>query len=630
MYLLLQRLCRHRSIHTYSLSFYTKLIDQCLRWKRPNFAKSIHAQLIKLGFNGTFLGNRCVDMYSKVGLFNYALKVFGDIADRNVYSWNICLKTYAQHGDFEKARLIFDKMPERDVVSWNSMISGYVSCGFSEQALELFLDMQKNGVRPSGFTFSILISSVECVFAGKQIHCSMLRNGVGFSNVVVGNSLIDMYGKVGVVEYALSVFWSMKEVDVISWNSLISACCKSGYEELAIDVFCWMRYQGYAPDEFTVSRVISACSGSRNLEKGKPILCLCIKMGFFSNTILLSAAIDYLSKCNRMEDSVHIFEESSIWDSALCNSMISAYSQHGVEGKAFGIFVVSIRENIRPTEFTLSSVLNCASAFLALEQGSQVHSLVIKSGFESDSIVSSSLVDMYFRFGLVDAALGIFATMVVKDLIAWNTVIMGLAHNGKFLESIGLFKQLKSRGLVPDKITFSGALLACRYGGLLEEGMAIFSLMEKDYGIAPRDEHYACVVDLMSRAGKLKEAIAIMEVMPHPPNALMWESILCACRIYGDLKLVEKVAERMIDLKIESLLSCSVLAQVYEHNGRWESLVRVRRFMKQKYEVFDSSWVGFGGNVYAFETNETFHQGGEDIYSLLRLLTLETQDQVYL
>ncbi|CDP11978.1 unnamed protein product [Coffea canephora] len=237
---------------------------------------------------------------------------------------------------------------------------------------------------------------------------------------------------------------------------------------------------------------------------------------------------------------------------------------------------------------------------------------------------------MYFRFGLVDAALGIFATMVVKDLIAWNTVIMGLAHNGKFLESIGLFKQLKSRGLEPDKITFSGVLLACRFGGLLEEGMAIFPLMERDYGIAPRDEHYACVVDLMSRAGKLKEAIAIMEVMPHPPNALMWESILCACRIYGDLKLVEKVAERMIDLKIESLLSCSVLAQVYEHNGRWESLVRVRRFMKQKHKVFDFSWVGFGGNVYAFETNETFHQGGEDIYSLLRLLTLETQDQVYL
>lgn len=327
---------------------------------------------------------------------------------------------------------------------------------------------------------------------------------------------------------------------------------------------------------------------------------------------------------------MHIFEQSSNWDSALCNSMISAYAQHGLEEKAFGLFVLLIRENIRPTEFTLSSVINCASAFLALEQGSQVHSLVIKSGFESDSIVSNSLVDMYFRFGLVDAALGIFATMVVKDLIAWNTVIMGLAHNGKFLESIGLFKQLISRGLKPDKITFSGVLLACRYSGLLEEGMAIFSLMEKDYGIAPRDEHYACVVDMMSRAGKLKEAVAVMEVMPHPPSALMWESILCACRIHGDLNLVEEVAERMIELKIESLLSCSLLAQVYENSGRWESLVRVRRLMKQKYEVFDSSWVGFGGNVFAFEANETFHRGGEDVNSLLRLLTPEMQDQVYL
>ncbi|KAL3513766.1 hypothetical protein ACH5RR_026483 [Cinchona calisaya] len=587
--------------------------------------------MIKLGFNGnTFLGNRCIDMYNKVGLFSDALKVFDEIAERNVYSWNICLKVFVEIGDIEKARHVFDEMPERDVVSWNSIISVYVSCGFWEKALELFLGMQKYGFRPSGFTFSILISSVECAFVGKQIHCSMMRSGLDFSNVVVGNSLIDMYGKVGVVEYALGVFWSMKEVDVISWNSLISACCKSGLQELAMDMFCWMRYKGYVPDEFTVSTVITACSNMRNLEKGKPILCLCIKMGFFSNTIVSSAAIDYLSKCNRMEDSMQVFDESDVWDSALCNSMISAYARHGLEEKALEIFVLALRENIRPTEFSLSSLLNCTSAFLLLEQGSQVHSFVVKSGFESDSIVSNSLVDMYFRFGLVDSALGIFETMVVKDLIAWNTVILGLTHNGEVVESIGLFKQLISRGLKPDKITFSGVLLACSRSGLLEEGKNIFSLMEENYGVAPKDEHYACVVDMMSRAGELKEAIALMEAIPHPPNALMWESILRACRIYGDQKLVEEVAERMIELKIESSLSCSVMAQVYEHRGRWESLVRVRRFMKLKDEVFDCSWVGFGGNVFAFDTHQTVHHGGEDVYSVIRLLTQEMQDEVYL
>lgn len=251
-----------------SLSYYSNLIDHCLSLKSLCCTKSIHAQLIKVGLNGhTFLGNRCLDLYSQFGTPNDALLSFHDISSKNSFTWNICLKGLFRFGGLESASSLFDQMPERDVVSWNSMISGYISYGFIDYALRLFLDMQSAGVRPSEFTFSILTSVVSSAYHGKQIHCSMLRGGMDRKNVVLGNSLIDMYGKLGLLDYAFGVFSTMEELDIISWNSLILGCLHSGYGDLALQRFCSMITSGLSPDQFTISTVISVCSDLRALEK---------------------------------------------------------------------------------------------------------------------------------------------------------------------------------------------------------------------------------------------------------------------------------------------------------------------------------------------------------------------------
>ncbi|KAA8546487.1 hypothetical protein F0562_002774 [Nyssa sinensis] len=559
-------------LHTTSLSFYSNLVDHCLSLKSLDFAKFVHAQLIKIGFNSsTYLGNRCIDLYSKFGTVNDSLQAFDDIINKNFVSWNICLKVFVKSGDITSARGLFDKMPERDVVSWNSMISGYASNGFLGYALGLFLEMQRVSIRPSGFTFSILVSSVTSTHHGKQIHGSIIRNGVNLLNVVVDNSLIDMYGKLGILDYAFGVFLSMEEPDVISWNSLILGCCKSGYGQLALNQFCLMRYAGHSPDEFTISIVVTVCSNLQDLEKGKQIFALGVKVGILYNTIVSSAIIDLFSKCNRLEDSVQLFEEINIWDPVICNAMISSYARHGFEQDALRLFVLTVRGNLTPTEFTLSSVLSSASFLLPAEQGIQFHSLVLKLGLESDLVVASSLVEMYAKFGLIDSAMKIFAEIDVKDLIVWNTMILGLARIGRLAETLDLFKELLMEGLPPDRITLAGVLLACNYGVFVDVGMSIFSSMEKEYGIIPSNDHYCCIVDMLCRAGKLKEAMDIVKTMPHEPSALIWESILRACGLHGDLKLTERVAERMIKCEPRSSLPYLVLARAYEMRSRWET-----------------------------------------------------------
>ncbi|KAL2241871.1 UNVERIFIED_CONTAM: Pentatricopeptide repeat-containing protein, mitochondrial [Sesamum indicum] len=422
----------NRFLHT--VSFFTRLVDQCFSVTNPsNSLKLIHAQLIKLGLSSnTFLGNRCIDLYLKSGSAIDALKAFHDLPGKNIVSWNLYLKVCYKCFGVEKARLVFDRMPERDVVSWNTIISGYISSGFLDRAWELFLEMRDSCVRPSEFTFSMLLCCVKCGNYAKEIHGCIVRLGGGYSNLVVGNSLIDVYGKLGLVDYSLAVFLSMEKVDVVSWNSMISGVSKV--------------------DEHTISAVLNACTNLRNLEKGKQVFCLCIKLGFLSNTVVSSAAIDLFSKCNRMENAISVFKESYLFDSAICNSMIACYASHNFEAKALELFVFSFSESIRPTEFALSCVLCSAAVFVSVEQGSQLHSLVIKAGFEADNVVATSLVHMYSKYGLIDLALKVSADMDSWDLISWNTMILALTQNGKPVEAICLFEELLQSGLRPDRI----------------------------------------------------------------------------------------------------------------------------------------------------------------------------------
>ncbi len=618
--------------HRISLSYYSNLIDHCLSLKSLTFAKTIHAQLIKVGFDShTFLGNRCLDLYSQFGTVNDVLKVFDGIPDKNCISWNICLKGLFRYGHVERAGCLFDEMPVRDVVSWNTMISGYVSCGFVDYALGVFMEMQNAGVRPSGFTLSILMSLVSCARHGKQIHGCIIRRCLNLSNLVLGNSLIDMYGKLGLLDYAFGVFFTMEELDVISWNTLILSCHRSGYRELALDQFYLMRTTGNSPDQFTMSTVISICSNLQDLEKGKQIFALCIKVGFISNSIVSSAVIDLFSKCNRLEDSVQLFEGLDQWDSALCNSMISSYVGHGFMEDALQLFVLTMRENLRPTEFTLSSVLSTVSTFLPAEKGSQIHALVVKLGFESDAVVANSLVENYAKIGLIGFAMKIFTEMGVRDLISWNTLILGLTNNGRVYETLDIFKELVQGGPKPDRTTLAGVLLACNYGSFVDDGLTIFSSMENKYGVLPGDEHYARIVELLSRAGKFKEAMDIIDAMPYEPSFIIWGSILGASVIHGDLKLTERVAERMIELEPQSSLPYLVLSRAYEMRGRWESMVRVRKSMKHKVvkKVTGCSWIGIKNHIYMFKADQVQHHGGKDIYLVLRLLIGEMEDKDY-
>ncbi|CAL1412612.1 unnamed protein product [Linum trigynum] len=618
---------KHKILNT-SLAYCCRLIDQCFSLKSSKNVTVLHALLVKVGFNRyTFLGNRCLDLYCRSGSSAVdVLKVFDDIALRNVVSWNICLKGLLNFGHMEMACSLFDEMPERDVVSWNSMIVGNASCGHVDRALERFRRMQISGVQPSEYTYSILMSVVFATLGGRELHGSLIRRGFSTSNVVLGNSLIDMYGKLGLLDYSVGVFLGMKDKDIISWNSLIICFCKCGHGELALHWFWLMRSLGHSVDAFTFSAIINCCSDLRKLNKGEQSLALCMKLGFLCNSLVSSASIDLFSKCNRFGDSVKLFQELEHWDSAACNSMISCYAQHHFAEAALLLFVLTLREDIRPTEYTFSSLLSVIHSF-PVEQGTQIHCLVIRLGFDSDAIVASSLVDMYSKFGFVNCAVEIFSRMTAKDLTCWNTLILGLTHNNMVYEALDTFKELLQSGPPPDRITFCAVLLACTYGGFVDVGLTLFSSMIDDYGIPPSNEHFVCLVNLLFKAGRFDEAVELIKEIPYEPDCLVWESLLDACAI-GDLNLIEGMVERLMEVMPEPSMAYQLLTRIYEMQGKWESLVRLKNTMRNLVKpVVGFSWIGMKNQIYVFDAKQLEQPGGKDVYCTMRLLTWEMEDE---
>ncbi|KAF3774386.1 Pentatricopeptide repeat-containing protein [Nymphaea thermarum] len=488
------------------------------------------------------------------------------------------------------------KRDKHSITSWNK--------GEHGAALTLITEMWERRIRPTEFTFSILISvGVSNIWHGKQVHANILQN-------CLHDNL--MYGRFSNVSYAFHLFYGMEKWEVVSCNAIMYACVRSGKPEQALTLYQRMRAVGFIHDHFSISTMVVACANLLDTTAGNEIFGVCIKTGFLSNSVVCSSIIDVFAKVNRLEDSIQLFEEMPQRDIAIFNSIISSFARLGFVEDALSFFTYAMRENNKPTEFTFGSVLGCAAWIVSMEQGRQLHSLALKVGLEADFVVSNSLVDMYAKTGNIDCAMKIFANMHSRDLVSWNTMIMAMK----------IFGNMHSRDLV----SWNTMIMGCSRN--VNEGGQLFSCMEVEHGVMPDIEHYTCMVDMLSRAGRLKQAMEIIKSMPYEPSALMWGILLRACRLHADIAITQQVAESLVALEPQESLPYVVLAQVYAMKCHWESVVRLRRMMKERgvKEVVGCSWIIMKNKVADFRADNMVHPVGEAVDNTLRLLWWDIQE----
>ncbi|KAD3337162.1 hypothetical protein E3N88_32682 [Mikania micrantha] len=586
---------------------YTSILSTCAFLKSVELGKQLHSLAIKNKFNmNLFVGNALVDMYAKSSSLQDAIKQFSMIKNR-------------------------------DNVSWNAMIVGFVQEEEENNAFSMFQRMRKDAITPDEVCFASLLSAcanIQSLTKGQQLHTLLVKLNTETS-LYAGSSLLDMYSKCGVISDAQEVFSSMPEKSVASTNALISGYIVQNSITLALSLFRDMLFQGFLkPSEVTLASLLDGCNEPTKLTLGRQIHNLVMKYGFvsFDDEFLAVSLLGMYFNTAVPSDAMVVFSElPNPKSTVLWTAVLSGLAQNDCSEEALELYQEMRGNNSMPDQATFVSILKACAALASLQDGRVVHSLVFHTGFDSDELTCSGLVDMYAKCGDITCSSQIFKEVTnKKDVITWNSMIVGFAKNGYAEKALQIFNEMRESkfDINPDDITFLGVLTACSHAGKVSEGRCIYDSMINHYKIEPRMDHISCMIDLLGRWGYLKEAEEIIEKLNFKPNAMIWATFLGACRIHGDEKRGKHASDELSKLEPESSASFVLLSNIYAASGRWDQVKFVRREMKERgvKKHPGCSWIKLGQSTHLFVSGDDSHSSCSELYTLLKQLKAPMKD----
>ncbi|KAL2508642.1 Pentatricopeptide repeat-containing protein [Forsythia ovata] len=486
---------------------------------------------------------------------------------------------FVKCGEVYLGRRMFDGIEERDVVSWNTMISGYWGVGRVEDARQLFDGMLERNV----VSWTILISGY--VKMNDMVEARRLFEAMPVKDLTVWNVMVSGYVEVGDIDAAHILFETTPVRDVAMWNLMISGFCKVGEMVKAKEYFEKMSRKNVS-----------------------------------SWTIM----VDGFAKSGNMNEARHLFDQMPEKNLFSWSAIIGGYAKNGQPHAALKLLECFKETGIQPDEtFILGIISACSQLGIADVAESIIHNYV--GTLYSNTHVVTSLIDMYAKCGRIEKASQVFEMADQKDFLCYSTMIAAFGNHGLVQEAITLFHDMKMANIKPDAVTFLGVLSACNHGGLVAEGRSCFKQMIEEYNIKPTEKHYACMVDLLGRAGLLEEAYNLICDMYVPPTAVVWGSLLGACKVYGNVHLAEIAAVELFKIEPENSGNYVLLSSIYAAFGRWRDVAKVRAMIRERgvRKNRGSSWIEFDSVVHEFVMGDMSHLDSDRIYFMLDLLCEE-------
>ncbi|PKI57795.1 hypothetical protein CRG98_021862 [Punica granatum] len=521
-------------------------------------------------------------------------------------------------------------MPERDVISWNTAIGVFSINGLYLDAVGLFQDMiSASGLSPNLVSvISVLpvCATVEDEKMTSQIHGYMIKTGLDVI-VTAGNALVDAYGKCGSMKAAKRVFNEMTERSEVSWNAIITSFA---YRELhgdALSTFRLMILEGLTPNTVTISSMLPVLVELEFFNLAKELHGFSMRRGIESDIFIANSLIDMYAKSGHPTEASCVFNKMTRRNVVSWNAMVANFAQNRFEFKALNL----IREMQNHVGYSQTSecieslilfwemqltgmkhdvvsfvgAISACANLAALKQGREIHGIVVRKLSHEHLFVANSLLDLYTKCGRIDIAKTAFDRIPIRDVASWNTMILGYGMLGELDVAISLFEAMKYDGVEYDSVSYIAILSACSHGGLVERGRNYFNEMQ-GRNVKPTTMHYACMVDLLGRAGLMDEAVNLIKDISVEPDANVWGALLGACRLHGSIELGCWAADHLFKLKPNHCGYYALLSNMYAEAGRWDDADRVRELMKSRRVKKDPgfSWVQIRDQVHAFVVGE--------------------------
>lgn len=572
--------------------------------------------------------------------------------DGNVARYNWVITDLSKNGRIMEARRLFDEMRDPDVITWTALISGYIKCGMIEEARRLFdrVDAKKNVV-----TWTAMVGGY--IRSKKMLEAERLFNEMPNKNVVSWNTMIDGYAQNGRIDSAMHLFATMPERNVVSWNTVMSMLAQCGRIEEAQRLFDRMPER----DVISWTAMIAGLSKNGRIDEAR----LLFDRMPERNVVSWNAIITGYAQNLRLDEALELFErmperDLPSWNTMITGliqngdlrrartlfnqmpkknviswtTMISGYVQEGENEEALKIFSRMLStDGAKPNQGTFVSVLGACSNLAGLGEGQQVHQIISKTVYQDSTVVVSALINMYSKCGELGTARKMFDDGVTsqRDLVSWNGIIAAYAHHGYGKEAISLFKEMQKYGFKPDDVTYVALLSACSHTGLVEEGLKYFDELVKDRSIQVREDHYACLVDLCGRAGRLKEAFHFIDQLETRPSACVWGALLAGCNVHANVKIGKLVAKKLLEVEPGNAGTYLLLSNIYASTGKWREAARVRLKMKDEglKKQPGCSWIEVGNRFHVFVVRDKSHSQSELIYSILHDLHSKMKKALY-
>ncbi|KAL8059192.1 hypothetical protein ABFS82_03G068200 [Erythranthe guttata] len=612
---------------------FPKILQACSNSRDAETGRLIHGMAIKLGLSRELrVNNSILSVYAKCGLLSLAEKFFERMEVNDRVSWNAMITGYCHAGQINEAERLIESMKEEglepdeitwnvlisscnhlgkcdvakklmnametcgvkpDVFTWTSMILGFAQNNRRLEAVKLFREMLLSGVVPNGITVMSAISacsSLKDVRKGKEVHLVAIKLGHG-EDVLVGNSLVDMYSKCGKLDSARRVFDTMSEKDVYTWNSMIGGYCQAGYCGVAHDLFKQMQESGFIlPNVVTWNVMIT---------------------GYIQN----GDEDEAMDMFNTMEKIGGVKRDTATW-----NALIAGLLDHGQKNKALGIFRQMQSCGVKPNSVTVLSILPACANLIAVKKLKEIHCCVVKRSLESELSVANSMIDTYAKAGEIEYSKKIFANMPSVDIITWNTMTTGYVLHGCADEAIELFEHMTRQECRPNRGTFASVISAYGLAKKVEEGKRVFSNMTEEYQIVPCLDHYVAVVNLYGRSGKVDEAFEFVANMAseESEDVSIWRALLTCCRRHGNVKLAIHAGEKLLELEPDNnndtLFVRKLVLQLYDLRGISKESLKMKRKETTGYSL-GRSWIEEKNTVHTFVSGDLRQLDGKSLRS---------------
>ncbi|KAL5058361.1 hypothetical protein RYX36_029965 [Vicia faba] len=517
-----------------------------------------------------------------------AVLLFDQMPQRNTVSFNGMISGYVKNGMVAEARKVFDVMPERNVVSWTSMVRGYIQEGMVEEAERLFWEMPHKNVVSWTVMISGFLKESRFKDAKKLFDMMPVKDVVAVTNMISG------YCQVGRLDEARELFDETVMRNVFTWTTMVSGYAKNGRVDVARKLFEVMPGR----NEVSWTAMLMGYTQSGRMKEAFELFeAMPVKWVVACNEMITRFGLS--GEVNRART---MFEGMKERDEGTWNAMIKVCERKGFELEALGLFVRMQREGVELNFPSFISILSVCASLASLDHGRQVHARLVRSEFDQDLYVASVLITMYVKCGDLVRAKGIFNRFPLKDVVMWNSMITGYSQHGLGEDALIVFRDMCSSGVQPDEVTFIGVLSACSYSGKVKEGFKIFEAMKCTYQVEPGIEHYACMVDLLGRAGQVDEAMELVEKMPMEPDAIVWGALLGACRNHMKLDLAEIAVEKLAKLEPKNAGPYVLLSHMYASRGRWKDVEVLRKKINARSVVKfpGCSWIEVEKKVHTF------------------------------